>query len=669
VNAEPIEARLRRPEWRLSGLLGLAAIMLWPALGAGYMFDDIYNSLRPGMLIFGNDNIFDLIPRDMRGSMLQGRFFPLVWLWIDSIYYCIQNLFIYRLFITGAVLLDLFLFWLLVRRTGGESGLACFAATLTIMLFQFRAFFDPVLGFQGQLQIVAAGLLFSLLALEKYLEKGGKRWLVLSAVSYLLCNLMYEISYIILLIHLLLIWRSELSRNARLLIALPFVQAAGICVFLTLLLRWLHPDDNHYIHKISLNPKDVLLTLARQTSAALPLSYFLADPAGLFQKARDLPSLAKWVCKASTLPVFIAALAVSYASLQRRPAAVERGPAGKWTLLFQIGLLLLVLPGILIAISLRYQGEVTVGKGYLPVFLQYFGAGLLLASGFWLALTKVSAGRPFAWWSRLTVAVLVAATTSVTYCANCATVRALMSPPGTPYHNIAAAAAGLGTSHFQRLNLEAALHAGLMENVPADSVVHLENEYTGWHDSPFCLFFYAMHTSKRMAVIPPSAKAPSLPSFEKHKSYLATIPAISKGAPFCVRDVCLSRKSGFVVLAQLNTEPGSGESSTSRDLRLFVRHPRLFGAGSVPRFLLTGDWLPCVRASGCGSYARPGGELPLVRSGPDWGLFSLRAEVDQVDPNSLSVEFDPARAARRVALIRQPDREPADSVTVPRRRQ
>lgn len=50
--------------------------------------------------------------------------------------------------------------------------------------------------------------------------------------------------------------------------------------------------------------------------------------------------------------------------------------------LFLIGFVLCVIPAFIIALSSRYQSELIMGIGYLPVYLQYFGAVCCITSIF-----------------------------------------------------------------------------------------------------------------------------------------------------------------------------------------------------------------------------------------------------------------------------------------------
>jgi hypothetical protein len=68
------------------------------------------------------------------------------------------------------------------------------------------------------------------------------------------------------------------------------------------------------------------------------------------------------------------------------------------------GLALWIVPALPIALSAKYQQQLHFGLGYLPVFLEYFGAGIVLAT----VLTKVSGTRAHVLALGLTVAAFPA---------------------------------------------------------------------------------------------------------------------------------------------------------------------------------------------------------------------------------------------------------------------
>ena len=221
MSCGPTDTRVRR---LACGLLVLAALALAPALRTGYLSDDSYTSLLRGQIRVENISIVDKCLWNIKQTMLEGRFFPLAMLHFYVVHYSAPGVIAYKMFEIAGVLLDLALFFVLVRKLSGEDGFALLATSLTISLFQLRAFFDPILAMHGLLQTVVAGMLLSLLALQLFLEGRGRAWLFLGAATYLTCALTYEICYLLVLLHIVVIWRARLDWRSRLEAARPFLR-------------------------------------------------------------------------------------------------------------------------------------------------------------------------------------------------------------------------------------------------------------------------------------------------------------------------------------------------------------------------------------------------------------------------------------------------------------
>ncbi|QDV33033.1 hypothetical protein [Tautonia plasticadhaerens] len=587
--------------------LALASALLSPALGTGYLADDVVSSLVPGMMRATGEDFADRTVGAIRGSIREGRFYPLVWLQYNAAFCLFRDVASYKWFIVIGCLADLALLMAVVRRLGGDWRSASLSATTTALLFQFRTFFDPILSFHGLLQVVTALLLGSLLALDLALRGRGRAWLAASAALYLACLLLYEVTYPLFLLHAALVASSRPGWRARILGVLPFALMAFLCASASVLVRKLHPGDS-YIHAMNFGPSAVALALARQTSAAMPLSAFLADPAGLFGGLRGPSAVARWLARDDVLAV--AALGTVAAAIGLRPSPGPVGGGGGrrggWTLA-ALGGLLGILPGVMIAISGRYQGEVEFGKGYLPVYLQCFGVGLLSATGLRAVIARPGRAR----WAVAVAASAFGLVAGLTYRSNAEVAISLNAPPGTRAYNLVAAGM-CGEGHFPRVNIEAALRAGLMEEIPEGATLLMTNAYLNWHDEPFGRFFYAMHLDRGSLAV-------------RERSAGVDLPA--DGA-FVVRDACLGRESGYVLLWRVGPD-----GTRSGPTRLFVRHPGVGPEGGSGRFAVVETPAGTVTPP----PPTPGDELPTLRSGEGWVLCELGSEFD---PDEVRVALD-----------------------------
>lgn len=624
--------------WPLVALLGLAALGLAPALGAGYWAEDIYYSaMIPANPILHDSTWLAETSDQVRHSLLVGRFYPITPVITAAAFALFRSVVAYKAYIVGMTLVDVVLFYALVRRLTGRKGFALLAGMMAVGLFQFRLSVDPILGYYGQIQWVIAAFLLSLIWLRRHLAGGRPAWLGASAGAYLLCTLAYEMTYTLAAIPLFLILRARPGRRAGLAMAAPFVASAGFSAGMTILVRRLHPSDN-YVHTTDLDPVRALGSFLCQVSAGLPLSYYLADPLRLFGRGRGLAAWVDWLLQPGVIAVAGLGLAVTFRTLRKaRRAATDLGPVDDRTLV-GLGLLLATCPAVLTAISPYHRSYLGPGVGWIGVMVQYYGVALLLALGAWRAARAGWGGGPFARRKCLAVALGLAAVLGITHRSNVEVVAALNAPPGSPRFRQMAGDHG-ASWHLHRMNLVAALRAGVMHDVPSGSRVQIAHAYPFWHDALYGQFFYTKQTGKRIETLP--AQLPT------------SLPAV---APlFRVRDAVRDRKTGLVVVTPVPGWPAPATAAGPPAVgRVFVRHPAFRGERTPPRaMLLVGQAVPPPGA-GPGDPPAPkvlqlGRDLPPLRVGPGWAMYAVDAPALGVDPDSLRLVDDPIQVASWLA--------------------
>src|SRR5438105_2233357 len=143
-------------------------LLLSPLLHCGYNGDDLINSSMPGILAEHATNVPSFIAYHIdKGVHQAGRFFPFVFYYF-VIFASVRDLFVYRLLTLLMIGLNLFLFTRLVSRLTASPRLGMASALLTPLLFQFRAYHDPILSFCFLLPLLWTLLLGSLLLLDRY---------------------------------------------------------------------------------------------------------------------------------------------------------------------------------------------------------------------------------------------------------------------------------------------------------------------------------------------------------------------------------------------------------------------------------------------------------------------------------------------------------------------
>src|SRR4051794_30806400 len=138
----------------LLGLVGLTSLLMAPTLRTGYLSDDALTSLTPGILRFHGWSLTTRVLETIRFSMQEGRFNPLTWIPFSGVFYLFQTVGSYKVFMLVMIITDTIVFYKMISRLFGDPGLACLATSLSLMLFQLRAFHDPILSFFGTVQLV-----------------------------------------------------------------------------------------------------------------------------------------------------------------------------------------------------------------------------------------------------------------------------------------------------------------------------------------------------------------------------------------------------------------------------------------------------------------------------------------------------------------------------------
>jgi hypothetical protein len=490
--------------------VALAVVLLLPALRTGYLCDDDPNSLVDGWLLYHHLGLGESIVDEVKALAGQGRFFPLMIVLMRGTFHAFPTLAAYKAYLLAAVALNLLLFARLVRRLTGSAATGAVSVLTVAALFQFRIFDDPILAYHGFMQFVVLGLLLSLLAQDRYLTGASRLWLAAAVLAYLAVLLTYEVTYPLFLMHAALAVARGRRWKSAALTALPFAGTALACAALSVILRTLADSPINSPYQPNLDVLAWARTFGRQLFAALPLSYFLRHPHGA------LPHVITLLRSFPLLPpgaAFLLAL-VGLSRLRHEPVA-ERTVSGPGLVL--LGLLLWALPGLLICLSPKYQALIVPGVGYLPVYAQYYGVGLLAAAGVrWAVRSRAGVAA---------VAAVLAAVIGPTYALN------------------VAVADTVAKEKQVRDNIEAALDTGLLDTVPDGATLLLDNPHGLWHNDRIALcldgphshgeYFYFLHSGKRVRVV---ARGHDLPG----------------GGPlYEVRD-----EPGGVLLIRRGSEPG-----------------------------------------------------------------------------------------------------------------
>jgi hypothetical protein len=607
---------LSRCDWRVPLVGAWAVFFLFPVWKTGWVNDDMFNSSLPGLYIYHDISPVEDALGEIKGwTFGVGRINPLIHVLKEASYWLLRDLFWYKTALVTGVLVNLFVFYRLLKRLSASPDLAALCCLLAVTFIQFRLFEDPVHSFNNLMQWLFLGTVLSLSAFHRYLTGGRAGWLALSVLLYLLTALTYEMTYLFWILHagIFLTTRGRWARAAAL---VPFV---AIPVLLTLGSMWLRsrPGCAPGAYAMNLNVRVVGETALKQVVAAWPGSYAALTTG----RGPILQGVFSWKTVGNhpvTLAFAFAAAAFLMAGVVWRRA----GEQPRWCGLLVLGLFLAVLPAPLIAVARKYQLVLQYGIGYLPVYIEYFGVALLFACGVGFLARRVRPGGVTAK-ALIGVASLFCAAVAVFHCESNARVVAVWRQPYlTP-----------------RREVEEVLGRGrLLEGVPegATLVVDAFPWDTSWEGGEL---FYCYHTGIRLKSVFASrawdtgkvAQLPTQPGGEEKPNALR----VRYAAPETERGWAVAGKIHYLQVAANGGVSGSGISQ----LRLAVR--RGWHMGPNRPFILHAAYLSPTGAEAPRPVAIGPEEMRRTAVTRNWTVYDVKLPVPYVEGESLWLEFNP----------------------------
>lgn len=341
-------------------------LVLSNLLQSDYFGDDLYNFQVPGTVPLIFPSVFDLTKHYfMEWVNINGRFFPVAW-YVYYIFYIFDTVFTYKLFLLAITLSNIVLFSYLIYLLSKDKYLFLLLLILTPIIFQYRFYHDALLSFHGLMQVLFIFTTLSLIFLTKYLQGSSRHNYYISLFFFTLALLTYEISYLFIFLFIpIVLSHMELKNNLRKIfyLSIPYILILCFLALFTLYLRS-HAAANGGAYVPNWNTFAILKTYFNQTISVLPTSYSIAT--GNISAFYHFITL-----RDTSITLFFILLYIYFISFKKQNVLNKN--------LMLLGVLIIVLPGLLISLSPKYQDEIHIGVAYLPIYIQSFGASLLLA--------------------------------------------------------------------------------------------------------------------------------------------------------------------------------------------------------------------------------------------------------------------------------------------------
>jgi hypothetical protein len=342
-------------------------------LQSDYFGDDLYNFQVPGTVPLIFPSVFDLTKHYfMEWINVNGRFFPVAW-YVYYVFYIFDTLFAYKLFLLGITLAGIGAFSYLLYLLSKDKYMSLLFLFLTPVFFQYRFYHDPMLSFHGLMQILFLYITLSFIFLSKYLQGSSRHSYYVSLFFFTLALLTYEISYLFIFLFIpVVLSHMELKNNLRKIfyLSIPYVLILCFLALFTLFLRSsAAANGGAYVPNWDLLA--IFKTYFNQTISVIPTSYSVATG--------NISAFYHFITFRDTAIALFFILLYIYSISFKKQNVLNKN-------LLLLGVLIIVLPGLLISLSPKYQQEISFGVAYLPIYIQSFGASLLLA----LLIRKIS---------------------------------------------------------------------------------------------------------------------------------------------------------------------------------------------------------------------------------------------------------------------------------------
>lgn len=334
------------------------------------MGDDAFYSVLNGVLRADGLSLGQAMLRSFEEWFLgNGRFYPGLVVEKYFVFYIFTNLVAYKTLLVAMTLITVELFRRCVKGYT-NAAMANLSALIVVTLFTERGYHDSILAYNAMPQVVMIAMLASLMAFRRALVTRSIAMRIASVMFYAIAALTYEDVYPLCLIYPAITALVRRGRTEIVRMSWPYVLIAASLTGFALAMRRIVGLPSGSIYAIGSDPLAIVRTAGYQIVAAFPLSYWAFDPSGIYSRA----DVGDFFRNAPLSPiVFIAFMLAAWWCLRE----VVRNDAGRVAPLVWVGLLVLVLPALPIALTIKYQHELKLGLGYLPVFFQAFGVALI----------------------------------------------------------------------------------------------------------------------------------------------------------------------------------------------------------------------------------------------------------------------------------------------------
>ncbi len=385
---------------------------------SGLSADDMWNSNIQAAPYLNGPSAWEVMWNQMITWLKLGRVFPFS-NYAAVLFTFISSVPLYKACIVGTIVINALICGECVKAVSKSESVRIVFLLLFPLFLQLTPEFDSGLYcYHMLIQMVVLWCFLSLWCILRYLECHKKRYAAGSAVFLFLALGTYEVAFVFLFALLWVVWAIQKNWKSVITICLPDL-IVFLCMGLMNLGARLFLQEGAYQGiSVSFSMKAVLITFLKQCSTCFPVGRYICSGLKYCDPYTDvypysLSGILSWVRIGDILAVLlflgifitVGTLTVKAGTWSRKKSntgqegtkAVLRNPSGlkpEYTLI-GLGLIVFLFPGMLIAVSAKYQQILGWCSGHLPAYMQSVGLAIavtgiyaLIMKGNWKQLAK-----------------------------------------------------------------------------------------------------------------------------------------------------------------------------------------------------------------------------------------------------------------------------------------
>jgi hypothetical protein len=331
----------------------------------GFVYsDDLFTYHNPK----NYDNILQFSKDTILFWVKQGRFLFVMFL-VQTLFFFFYSVLTYKIYLFILNVLAFCCFTLLLKKIIPRFSILLWTI-LYLSLFQFRmGYHCPYNSFFGMYPYLVIFTSISIYFSLMYNESKQFKYLFFSIFFYLLGLMTIEIALIIPITSLIANYNSKIKIKQLLRIHLPHIIITFIYISIIIYIKSISNFEMTYIGiKPSFELYKIIKTALIQTIASFPLI-------NLYKQKEILNNIFSQI---KSHYVYLLFFVTTYFFITYNSRKNFYNLKNQNLKALIIGILLLTLPPFFISISSKYQEELFLGRGYLPLYIQNFGLATIL---------------------------------------------------------------------------------------------------------------------------------------------------------------------------------------------------------------------------------------------------------------------------------------------------